>query len=122
VVVMNPDRLLATAKAHALKLVAAKAAPPAPFTYPLPGPTGAAALGLALHDFALKGLATPHDGVVGTALAQVLTGADTDITAPPLTEDQLLTLERQQLVALAKTPGTRARIAHLLATGKPLRN
>lgn len=120
-VVMNPDRILAEAKSKALHL-AANRKPVQPFEYALPGPTGAAALHLALHDFALKGLATPHDLTVGKALARVLSGGDTDITAEPLTEQQMLNLEREQLVALAKTRQTRARIGHMLTTGKPLRN
>lgn len=124
-IVMNPDRLLAAAKTKALEMARAyQVAPhkPAPHSYPLPGGTGAAALALALHDFALKGLATKHDVTVGTALARVLTGGDADLTAPPLTEEDMLRLEREGLVALTQTPGTRARISHMLAKGKPLRN
>ena len=124
-IVMNRDRLLAEAKAKALELVRAYTRTPhhpVPHSYRLPGPTGAAALELALHDFALKGLATKHDLTVGKTLARVLTGAETDLTAAPLTEDDMLRLEREGLVELAKTPATRARIAHMLAKGKPLRN
>jgi 3-hydroxyacyl-CoA dehydrogenase len=119
--VMNSARVLATAKAKALQLVAGYT-PPTPHSYPLPGPTGFTALQLALHDFALKGLATLHDKVVGTALARVLSGGATDITAEPLTETQLLQLERDEFVKLCHTKGTKARVAHLLKTGKPLRN
>jgi 3-hydroxyacyl-CoA dehydrogenase len=119
-IVMNRDRLLAAAKARALKL-ALKHKVEEPHVYGLPGPSGFTALRTALHDFVLKGLATPHDVVVGTALARVLTGGDTDITRQ-LSEDDMLKLERDGLVSLAKTRGTRARIAHMLKTGKPLRN
>jgi 3-hydroxyacyl-CoA dehydrogenase len=121
-VVMNTARVLAVAKAKALELAARSPAPVAPHSYPLPGPAAFTALKLALHDFALKGLATPHDGVVGSALARVLSGGTTDITAPPLTETALLQLEAHEFVRLCKTPGTHARVAHLLKTGKPLRN
>lgn len=119
-IVMNRDRLLATAKAKVLGMAHAFS-PPAPHSYVLPGPSGLAALKLALHDFALKGMATPHDLVVGAALAKALTGGATDLTET-LSEDDLLRLERHGLVGLAKTAGTRARIAHMLKTGKPLRN
>jgi len=34
----------------------------------------------------------------------------------------LLTLERAAFMRLMKTPGTLARIEHMLVTGKPLRN
>ena len=39
-----------------------------------------------------------------------------------LTEDDVLTLEREAFMRLAKTPGTLARIETMLMTGKPLRN
>ena len=120
-VVMNPDRVLASAKARVLEL-AKNFTPPTPHTYPLPGPTAATALGLALKDFTLKGLATLHDNVVGRQLARVLSGGATDITAPALHEEDLLLLERDAFLTLTATAGTRARIRHLLKTGKPLRN
>lgn len=119
-IVMNRDRVLASAKARALAMVKGFK-PPKPYTYTLPGPSGFAALKLALHDFAMKGAATPHDVVVGTALARALTGADTDMTEE-LHEGDMLALERDGLVGLAKTAGTRARISHMLHRGKPLRN
>jgi 3-hydroxyacyl-CoA dehydrogenase len=37
-------------------------------------------------------------------------------------ETWLLDLERKHFVALARTQKTQARIAHTMATGKPLRN
>ena len=37
-------------------------------------------------------------------------------------ENWLLALERKHFVALAQTPKTQERIAHMLKTGKPLRN
>ncbi len=119
-IVMNRDRLLAAAKARVLSM-AVGFTPPAPHTYKLPGASGWAALKLALHDFRLKGMATAHDMVVGTALAKALTGGDADMTEE-LGEADILRLERQGLVGLAKTRGTRDRIAHMLKKGKPLRN
>lgn len=119
-IVMNRDRLLANAKARALRM-AKGFEPPAPHRYVLPGASGLAALQLALHDFAKKGIATPHDLVVGAALAHALTGGTTDVTEE-LSEADILRLEREGLVGLAKTAGTRARIAHMLKHGKPLRN
>jgi 3-hydroxyacyl-CoA dehydrogenase len=52
----------------------------------------------------------------------VLTGGkDCDVTEP-LSESDLLDLERQEFMALMHHPGTLARIEHMLETGKPLRN
>ncbi|MBZ0089104.1 MAG: 3-hydroxyacyl-CoA dehydrogenase, partial [Thermoanaerobaculia bacterium] len=79
-VTMNRDRLLADAKAKALALVAAGYQPPEPVEISLPGPSGKAALDLAVDGFRASGAATPHDAVVSHRLATVLTGGDTDPT------------------------------------------
>jgi len=75
----------------------------------------------AVHGFRKRGIATPHDEVVGAALAEVVCGGDADLT-DTLTEQQLLDLERAAFMRLVKTPATLARIEHVLETGKPLRN
>jgi 3-hydroxyacyl-CoA dehydrogenase len=117
---MNRDRLLADAKAKALEL-AANYTPPEPVKLRLPGPTARAALNLAVDGFHLQGKATPHDVVVSSALAGVLSGGDTDITRE-VDEDELLELERTAFMKLVRNPATIARIEHMLTTGKPLRN
>jgi 3-hydroxyacyl-CoA dehydrogenase len=120
-VTMNRDRLLADAKARALALVEAGYRPPEPPALALPGPSGRAALAMAVDGFRASGLATPHDEVVAQRLAVVVTGGDADVTEP-LSEDDLSRLEREAFLDLIKTPGTLARIEHMLETGKPLRN
>ena len=119
-ITMNRDRLLADAKAKVLKLAAAYE-PPKDETISLPGATGIAALKLALAGFEAQGKLTPHDRTVSLALARVLTGGKTDITET-VTEKDLLKLERQVFIELARTPQTLARMEHMLDTGKPLRN
>ena len=76
---------------------------------------------MAVENFRKNGKATPHDEVVSAALARVITGGDTDITQE-VTEQQLLDLEYEVFMVLCKTDATRARIAHMLNTSKPLRN
>lgn len=120
-VTMNRDRLLADAKARALELVAAGYRPPEPVELALPGPSGRAALDMAVAGFRASGAATPHDAVVAGALARVLTGGDTDPTES-VREEELSRLEREAFLALVRTPATLARIEHMLETGKPLRN
>jgi 3-hydroxyacyl-CoA dehydrogenase len=120
-ITMNRDRLLADAKAKALEMVAAGYQPPKPHEYPLPGPSGKVALDMAVAGFRANGMATEHDGVVSRRLAVVVTGGDTDPTET-LTEDDLSRLEREAFMDLLRTPGTLARIEHMLETGKPLRN
>ncbi len=120
-ITMNRDRLLADAKAKALEL-AANYSPPEKATYTLPGPTGTAALELFLEGFALQGKATPHDMVVCGKLAQILTGGPKADVTQPVTEEQMLGLERKAFMELVRTGGTIDRIEHMLTTGKPLRN
>jgi 3-hydroxyacyl-CoA dehydrogenase len=119
-ITMNRDRLLADAKAKALAL-AQNYVPPEKPRISLPGKTALAALSLAVDGFRRTGKATPHDVVVGKQLAAVLSGGDTDITET-LGEDDLLALEREAIVRLARHPASVARVAHILKTGKPLRN
>jgi 3-hydroxyacyl-CoA dehydrogenase len=59
-ITMNRDRLLADAKALALKLVAGGYKPPDPVELRLPGATARAALKLAVDGYVLQGLAFPH--------------------------------------------------------------
>ncbi len=119
-ITMNRDRLLPDAKALALKL-AVGYKPLQPVELRLPGPSGKAALNLAIQAYAQQGLALPHDVTVSMHLARVLSGGDTDVTEIT-SEDRVMELERGAFMALVKTEPTLARIETMLATGKPLRN
>jgi 3-hydroxyacyl-CoA dehydrogenase len=119
-IVMNRDRVLAAAKARALALAEDYQPPEAP-ELSLPGPTANAAMRMAVDSFRKLGKATPYDEVVAGELAGVLSGGDTDMTEL-CTEDDLLALERSAFMALIRKEGTLARMAHMLETGKPLRN
>ncbi len=119
-ITMNRDRLLADAKAKALVL-AQDYAPPEPVEIKLPGKTAQVAMAMAVESFVKLGKVTPHDQVVVGELMEVLSGGDTDITEP-LTEQDLLDLELEHFMRLARHPDTMARMEHLLETGKPLRN
>lgn len=119
-ITMNRDRLLADAKAKALNL-AQNYTPQASKSISLPGKTAFAALSLALDGFRRTGKATPHDVIVGRELAKVVSGGDTDVTET-IGEEDLLSLETRAFLALAKKPASIARVAHMLKTGKPLRN
>lgn len=119
---MNRDRLLADAKKVALKLARDYTPPEPPEGIVLPGASGATALSLQVRDLDLKGMVTPHDKVVVTELASVLTGGPEGDPMKPVGEQGLLDLERHAFGALIRETRTRERIEHLLNTGKPLRN
>ena len=117
---MNRDRLLADAKQKALSLVEGYQ-PPKPPEFVLPGPSGRAGLYAAAEGFHKRGLATNHDLVVADALAEVLSGGDTDII-DTMTEQQVMDLERKAFMRLIRSAPTLARVEYTLETGKPLRN
>ena len=119
-ITMNRDRVLADAKTKALSL-ADDYVPPQPSGVSLPGPTARLAMEMAVDGFRQLGKATAHDVVVSNGLARVLSGGDTDITES-ISEQELLALERDVFVSLAKHSGSIARVAHMIKTGKPLRN
>ena len=62
-----------------------------------------------------------HGMVVGSELANVLSGGDTSIDKT-LSEDDLFKLELDSFMRLIETEKTQARINHTLSTGKPLVN
>ncbi|HYV87793.1 MAG TPA: 3-hydroxyacyl-CoA dehydrogenase NAD-binding domain-containing protein, partial [Candidatus Polarisedimenticolia bacterium] len=120
-IVMNLERLLASAKARALALTKDYKAP-APSEFHLPGPSGKAALMMAVDVFVLQGKATAYDRVVAEGLADVLTGgpdADVTVVTP---EDKITQLERKTITRLLRQPSTLARMEYTLENGKPLRN
>jgi len=119
-VTMNRYRLLADAKAKALKL-AADYRPPEPQLLNLPGPSARVAMNMAVDGFARLGKATPYDRIVSDVLAAVLSGGETDVMET-IDEDGLLKLERENFRTLIRRPETLARIEHMLTTSKPLRN
>ena len=120
-ITMNRKRVLADAKAKALALVDNYAPPDRDVEIHLPGPTGIAALDIAVKDLVHSGKATAHDEVVSKQLAKTLCGGDHDVTEP-VTEKDLLALERDAMAFLFRQPATLDRIEHMLETGKPLRN
>jgi len=62
-----------------------------------------------------------HDGLIGMKIAQVICGGS--ISRPQrVSEQYLLDLEREAFVSLCGTRATQERLAHMLKTGKPLRN
>ena len=58
---------------------------------------------------------------ISNALAHVVSGGRTDITET-LSEDELMDLERESFLQLARNTASVARVQHMLNTGKPLRN
>ncbi|MTE00281.1 3-hydroxyacyl-CoA dehydrogenase [Paracoccus sp. YIM 132242] len=117
-IVMHRDALLPAAKVRALAMASGYVAP-APATLTPAGAEGRAAIADRIAEERAAGRMTETDAAIGGLLAQVLTGGDhTD----PITETQMMALEREAFLHLVVQPTTRARMNHMLETGKPLRN
>jgi 3-hydroxyacyl-CoA dehydrogenase len=85
---------------------------------------GAETMGLfsyAVYNMHKAGYITDHDVTVAKEVARVLTGGDV-LPDTEVSEQHLLDLERESFLRLCGTPQTQARMAHMLKTGKPLRN
>jgi 3-hydroxyacyl-CoA dehydrogenase len=121
-IVMNPDRLLAEAKAVALHLARA-GRPPLPPAGPIPvlGEPGFATLALGIHLAHRAGHITAYEREIATALARVLTGGERPHPGTA-TAEEIMDLEREAFLRLLGRKETQERIRHTLKTGKPLRN
>lgn len=105
--VMHRDTLLSTARELALDMAKAGYTPPAtPMLTPAPAPD-------------LSHLATTDSAFDRFVLSQLATVFGGDA---PRSDAQNMALERRVLFDLIARPETRARMDHMLATGKPLRN
>ena len=122
VIEANPDHLLYRAKAEALALSEECGSFHAePVRIPVLGASGRAALLAPVEDLARAGKATEHDLTIARKLAYILTGGDAE-AGTRQDESHFIDLEREAFVSLCGEPKSQARIAHILKTGKPLKN
>jgi 3-hydroxyacyl-CoA dehydrogenase len=121
-VVFHAHELLHVALAEARNLVEAGWRPPLPaHAIPVAGDAGAALLKMLLVNMREGGFVSAHDHEIASRIADALCGGDVE-RGSMVDEQWLLDLERRHFVALGQMPKTQERIAHMLATGKPLRN
>jgi len=119
---MNTDRLIADAKKEVLALSATGYVAPQQRTDILAlGLPALSTLKLGIHQMKRAGYISDHDAEIGTRLARILTGGDLNHPTR-VSEQYLLDLEREAFLSLIGTRKTQERMAHMLKTGKPLRN
>ena len=119
---MNGDRLIADAKKEVLSLAASGYVAPQQRTDILAlGLPALSTLKLGIHQMKRAGYISDHDAEIGTQLARILTGGDLN-HATRVSEQHLLDLEREAFLSLVSQRKTQERLAHMLKTGKPLRN
>ncbi|MGY0559533.1 3-hydroxyacyl-CoA dehydrogenase/enoyl-CoA hydratase family protein [Luteimonas sp. A277] len=122
VVVFHAHELLHVARQQALALAEAGYRPPLPArAIEVAGDVGIATLKMMLVNMLEGRFISPHDNEIAERIADGLCGGEVDRSAM-VDEDWLLRLEREHFVALAQMPKSQERIAHMLKTGKPLRN
>ena len=122
VVVFNAWELLHVARQQAKALAESGYRPPLPVRQvQVAGDVGIATFRMMLENMLEGRFISEHDYEVSRRIATVLSGGEVDRGAV-VDEDWLLRLEREHFVALAQMPRTQERIAHMLKTGKPLRN
>ncbi|HWS77702.1 MAG TPA: 3-hydroxyacyl-CoA dehydrogenase/enoyl-CoA hydratase family protein [Thermomonas sp.] len=122
IVAFNAFELLHIAKQQALALAERGYRPPLPARrIQVAGDVGIATFKMMLVNMLEGRFVSPHDYEIATRIATVLCGGEID-RGSLVDEAWLLRLEREHFVALAQMPKTQERIAHMLKTGKPLRN
>lgn len=122
IVSFHPHELLHIARGQALALADRGYRPPMPARrVRVAGDVGIATFRMLLVNMLEGRFISEYDAEIATRIATVLCGGEVDRNAL-VDEDWLLRLEREHFVALAQQPKTQARIAHMLDTGKPLRN
>jgi 3-hydroxyacyl-CoA dehydrogenase len=119
---MNTDRLISDAKQEVLALAATGYIQPQPRADILAlGVAALSTLKLGIHQMKRGGFISDHDALIGEKLARILTGGDLNHPTR-VSEQYLLDLEREAFLSLAGQRKTQERIAHMLKSGKPLRN
>ncbi len=119
---VNRDYLIEDAKktVHAMNMEGYAAPRPAD-EIRVAGENAFAMIKFGLWSMQKAGYITEHDVTVAGKAGYVLCGGD--VHADTLVSEQyLLDLEREAFLSLCGEPKTHARIQHMLATGKPLRN
>jgi 3-hydroxyacyl-CoA dehydrogenase len=121
-IVMNRFELLHVAKQEALALTATAYRPPLQNRQiPVAGRTGIATLKAAMVNMKEGGFISDHDYDIGCRVAEVICGGDVE-TGSLVDEQWILDLERKHFLELVAMEKTKARVEHMLKTGKPLRN
>jgi len=122
IVVVNKDRQIATAKAHA-KLMSEMGYTKPPERKDVKV-LGKQALGMFLvgtDAMEASSYISEHDKKIANKLAYVMAGGD--LSEPSYVSEQyLLDIEREAFLSLCTERKTLERIQHMLKTGKPLRN
>ncbi|WBY03963.1 3-hydroxyacyl-CoA dehydrogenase/enoyl-CoA hydratase family protein [Ramlibacter tataouinensis] len=121
IIVPNKDELLYVATQEAKAMFNAGWRAPLKRLFPVAGRSGKATIQGQLVNMRDGGFISQHDFHIASLIAHVVTGGDVD-AGTLVSEEYLMTLERQAFCELVQHPKTQERILGMLNTGKPVRN
>ena len=121
VIVPHKDELLFVAITQAKAMFASGYRAPARALFPVAGRSALATIKGQLANMRDGGFISAHDFHISTLIAEVVCGGDVD-AGSLVTEDYLMTMERERFCALLEHPKSQERIMGMLSTGKPVRN
>jgi 3-hydroxyacyl-CoA dehydrogenase len=121
VIVAHKDELLHVALQQVKSMADAGWRAPPRRLFPVAGRAGKATIQGQLVNMRDGGFISGHDFHIASLIAHVVTGGDVD-PGTLVSEEYLMTLERQAFCSLITHPKTQERIMGMLSTSKPLRN
>ncbi|NNL78201.1 MAG: 3-hydroxyacyl-CoA dehydrogenase/enoyl-CoA hydratase family protein [Desulfobacterales bacterium] len=120
-IIFNRDHLIGEAKKDVLKMVNDGYAAPVKRNLKVLGQAAQGMVAAQISDMANGGFVSDYDAFLARRIAYVISGGDVRDNAV-VSDDVILTLEREAFIDFLKEEKTQARIEHMLKTGKPLRN
>jgi len=121
IIVPNKDELLFVALNEARAMYQGGWRAPHKRLFPVAGRSGVATIKGQLVNMRDGGFISQHDFHIASLIANVVCGGEVD-PGTLVSEEYLMTLERQAFCSLIVHPKTQERIMGMLSTGKPLRN
>lgn len=121
VIVVNKDRQIAEAKKHAILMAEAGYTQPIPEKVKVLGKEAMGMFYVGSDQMVAGNYISEHDRLIANKLGYVMTGGNLS-EATEVSQQYLLDLEREAFLSLCGERKTLERIAHMLKTGKPLRN
>ena len=121
VIVPNKDELLFVAINEAKAMYNSGYRAPLKRSFAIAGRNGIATIKGSLVNMRDGGFVSQHDFDIASKIAHVVCGGDVD-AGTLVTEEYLMTLERQAFCSLLTHPKTQERIMGMMSSGKPVRN
>lgn len=118
-IVMNKDQLIGEAKKECLKMVDDGYAPPLKKKIPVMGRDGIGMIWAEMLNMRTAGTMPPYMETIAKKICHCMAGGDV-MHGSLVSEEYLMTQEREAFVELWRNENTQKMAAHILATGKPL--